>query len=71
MATAFLIILGLILLSVAVVFIRGFIRGFRDFQPPPPEDLRRLWYDLVYEKKPKPKPKRKYRVLWPPDPDKH
>ena len=67
--TALLIVLGLILLPAAFVFIQGFIEGFRNYHQPPPssEDLKKLWYDLVYENPAKPKQKPKYKVLWPPD----
>ena len=64
MATAFLIVLGVILLPVLVIFIRGFIIGWRECQPPPPIPLRQLWYDLVWGQKPK--PKQRFRVVFPP-----
>lgn len=69
MLTVFFVILGLILLALTPTFIRGFMEGFRGSKPPPPsaEDLRTLWYDLVYERKPRPKHNPKLRVIWPPD----
>ncbi len=67
MITAFLIILGLILVPIVVLFVRGFIEGFRSYQKPQPtpEELRKLWYDNVSGQTPK--PKQRFRVLWPQD----
>ncbi len=69
MLTVFLIVVGVLLAPVVAIFIWGVIQGFRNCQPPrpSPEELRTLWYDLVYHGKPRPKPKQRFRVVFPPE----
>ena len=62
--TVLLIIVAVVLAPVVVIFIRGFLLGWRECKQPPPS--LELWYDLVHGQKPRPKQKRKLRVLWPP-----
>jgi len=70
MLAVVLIVLGVILTPVVVIFVWGFIKGWREYQPPPPVPLRTLWYELVWGPKPRPKPRQRFRVLWPPSNEK-
>ena len=69
--TVLLIIVAVVLAPVAVIFIWGFVKGFREHRTPPPspDELRTLWYDIVWGQKPKPKPRRRFRVVFPPPKD--